>query len=48
MNAPLSQIFSNKINVDQQAPPIHHVSIAVALLAGVVIGIGIINYKADH
>lgn len=45
---PLSQIFSNKINVDGQDTPIHHVGIAVGVAIAAVIGIGILNHKANH
>lgn len=43
-----SQVFAEKVNVDQQATPINHVVLGVGLLLLVVIGIGVVNHHADR
>ena len=47
--AALSQLYSNKINTDPQGtPPVSHIALGVAFVAGFIVACGVINYKADH
>lgn len=48
-NAPTSQIFAEKVDIDGQGTtPIHHVGGGVALLVLAVIGIGYLNHRANR
>ncbi len=43
-----SQIFAEKVNVDNTTTPIHHVGLGAMLLVGAVIAIGVLNHRANH
>lgn len=42
-----SQVFAEKVYVDNQGTPIHHVGGAVLLLVLAVCGIGYLNHRAN-